>query len=193
MSQPRTIALDAMGGDHGPVVVVPGAAITLERYPELNFIMYGNEPRIREELDKLPALARKTRVVHTDLIVAMTDKPSQALRRGKGTSLWLSIDAVRNGEADVAVSGGNTGAFMAMSKLILRPMAGIERPAIAALWPTVKAECIVVDVGANLGASARELGDFVLMGAAMARALFHIERPTVGLLNVGVEEIKGVE
>lgn len=193
MSQPRTIALDAMGGDHGPAVVVPGAAITLERYPELNFIMYGSEPRIREELDKLPALARKTRVVHTDLVVAMADKPSQALRRGKGTSLWLSIDAVRSGEADVAVSGGNTGAFMAMSKLILRPMAGIERPAIAALWPTVKAECIVLDVGANIGATAKELCDFALMGAAMARALFHIERPTVGLLNVGVEEIKGVE
>ncbi|MFN3623111.1 MAG: phosphate acyltransferase PlsX [Hyphomicrobium sp.] len=193
MSQPRTIALDAMGGDHGPAVVVPGAALSLERYPELSFIMYGDEPRIRAELEKLPALAAKTRVVHTDLVVAMSDKPSQALRRGKGTSLWLAIDAVKSGEADVAVSGGNTGAFMAMSKLILRPMAGIERPAIAALWPTVKAECIVLDVGANIGATAKELCDFALMGAAMARALFHIERPTVGLLNVGVEEIKGVE
>jgi glycerol-3-phosphate acyltransferase PlsX len=193
MSQPRTIALDAMGGDHGPAVVVPGAAISLERYPELSFIMYGNEHSIRAELDKLPALAGKTRVVHTDLVVNMSDKPSQALRRGKGTSLWLSIDAVKEGQADVAVSAGNTGAFMAMSKLILRPMAGIERPAIAALWPTVKAECIVLDVGANIGASAKELCDFALMGAAMARALFHIERPTVGLMNVGVEEIKGVE
>lgn len=193
MSKPRTIALDAMGGDHGPAVVVPGAALSLERYPELSFIMYGDEARIRAELDQHPALAAKTRVVHTDLIVSMSDKPSQALRRGKGTSLWLSIDAVRNGEADVALSGGNTGAFMAMSKLILRPMAGIERPAIAALWPTVKAECIVLDVGANIGATAKELCDFALMGAAMARALFHIERPTVGLLNVGVEEIKGVE
>ncbi len=138
-------------------------------------------------------LAAKSRVVHTALAINMTDKPSQALRRGKGSSLWLAIDAVHKGEADVAVSAGNTGAFMAMSKLILRPMAGIERPAIAALWPTVKSECIVLDVGANIGASARELGDFALMGAAMARALFHIERPTVGLLNVGVEEIKGVE
>ncbi|HWK37851.1 MAG TPA: phosphate acyltransferase PlsX [Hyphomicrobium sp.] len=193
MSQPRTIALDAMGGDHGPAVVVPGAALSLERYPALSYIFYGNEAQIRAELDKLPALAAKSRVVHTDLSVGMSDKPSQALRRGKGTSLWLAIDAVRAGEADVAVSAGNTGAFMAMSKLILRPMAGIERPAIAAIWPTVKAECIVLDVGANIGASARELCHFALMGAAMARALFHIERPTVGLLNVGVEEIKGVE
>lgn len=193
MSQPRTIALDAMGGDHGPAVVVPGAALSLERYPELSFIMYGDEPRIKAELEKLPALAARTRIVHTDLVVSMSDKPSQALRRGKGTSLWLAIEAVKNGQADVALSGGNTGAFMAMSKLILRPMAGIERPAIAALWPTVKAECIVLDVGANIGATAKELCDFALMGAAMARALFHIERPTVGLLNVGVEEIKGVE
>jgi len=193
MSQPRTIALDAMGGDHGPAVVVPGAALSLERYPALSYIFYGNEAQIRAELDKLPALAAKSRVVHTDLSVGMSDKPSQALRRGKGTSLWLAIDAVRAGEADVAVSAGNTGAFMAMSKLILRPMAGIERPAIAAIWPTVNAECIVLDVGANIGASARELCHFALMGAAMARALFHIERPTVGLLNVGVEEIKGVE
>ena len=193
MSQPRTIALDAMGGDHGPAVVVPGAALSLERYPALSYIFYGNEAQIRAELDKLPALAAKSRVVHTDLSVGMSDKPSQALRRGKGTSLWLAIDAVRAGEADVAVSAGNTGAFMAMSKLILRPMAGIERPAIAAIWPTVNAECIVLDVGANIGASARELCHFALMGAAMARALFHIEHPTVGLLNVGVEEIKGVE
>ena len=193
MSQPRTIALDAMGGDHGPAVVVPGAALSLERYPALNYIFYGNEAQIRAELDKLPALAAKSRIVHTDLAVGMSDKPSQALRRGKGSSLWLAVDAVRAGDADVAVSAGNTGAFMAMSKLILRPMAGIERPAIAAIWPTVKAECIVLDVGANIGASARELCHFALMGAAMARALFHIERPTVGLLNVGVEEIKGVE
>jgi glycerol-3-phosphate acyltransferase PlsX len=182
-----------MGGDHGPEVVVAGAAISLQRHPALSFIFFGDEARIRAELEKAPALAARARIVHTDTVVAMSDKPSQALRRGKGTSLWLAIEAVQKGEADVAVSAGNTGAFMAMSKLILRPMAGIERPAIAALWPTVKAECIVLDVGANVGATARQLGDFALMGAAMARALFHIERPTVALLNVGVEEIKGVE
>jgi phosphate acyltransferase len=193
MAQPRTIALDAMGGDHGPEVVVAGAALSLERHPQLSFVIFGDEAMIAAEVDKVPALAARTRIVHTDTTVAMSDKPSQALRRGKGSSLWLTIEAVKEGEADVAVSAGNTGAFMAMSKLILRPMAGIERPAIAALWPTVKAECIVLDVGANIGATARQLGDFALMGAAMARALFHVERPTVGLLNVGVEEIKGVE
>jgi glycerol-3-phosphate acyltransferase PlsX len=193
MSQPRTIALDAMGGDHGPEVVIGGAALSLERHPNLSFLVFGDRARIESELEKAPAVAARTTIVHTDTAVAMSDKPSQAVRRGKGTSMWLTIEAVQKGEADVAVSAGNTGALMAMSKLILRPMPGIERPAIAALWPTVKAECIVLDVGANIGADARQLSDYALMGAAMARALFHVERPTVALLNVGVEEIKGVE
>ncbi|MDX2259663.1 MAG: phosphate acyltransferase PlsX [Hyphomicrobiaceae bacterium] len=187
----RKIALDAMGGDFGPSVVVPGAALSLTRNPEVEFLMYGDEARIAAELASHPKLAAKSRIIHTDHVVAMDEKPSQALRRGKGSSMWLSVEAVRNGDAHVAVSAGNTGALMAISKLVLRPMAAIERPAIAALWPTVKSECIVLDVGANIGADARQLADFALMGAAMARALFHIERPTVGLLNVGTEEVKG--
>jgi len=193
MSEPRTIALDAMGGDHGPEVVVAGAALSLERHPGLSFLIFGDRSRIQPELDKAPALAERARIIHTEAAVNMSDKPSQALRHGRGSSLWLTIEAVQKGEADVAVSAGNTGAFMAMSKLILRPMAGIERPAIAALWPTVKAECIVLDVGANIGATARQLADYAMMGAAMARALFHVERPSVALLNVGVEEVKGME
>jgi len=193
MVEPRTLALDAMGGDHGPDVVIPGAAISLVRHPQLSFIFYGDEARIQPILDKHADLKARSRVVHTTLVVAMHDKPSQALRRGKGSSMWMALEAVKTGEAHAAVSAGNTGALMAMARLILRPMAGIERPAIAALWPTVKSECIVLDVGANIGATARQLGDFAMMGAAMARALFHIEKPTVGLLNVGVEEIKGAE
>jgi glycerol-3-phosphate acyltransferase PlsX len=182
-----------MGGDHGPEVVVPGAAISLVRQPDLSFVFYGDKERIERVLGGHPALAAKSRIVHTTHVVAMDAKPSQALRRGKGSSMWLALEAVQTGEANAAVSAGNTGALMALAKLILRPMAGIERPAIAALWPTVNSECIVLDVGANIGASARQLADFALMGAAMARALFHVERPTVGLLNVGVEEIKGAE
>lgn len=193
MAQPRTLALDAMGGDHGPEVIVPGAALSLERHPALSFILFGDEARIGPVLAAHPVLAARTRVVHTDHVVAMHEKPSQALRRGKGSSMWLALEAVQKGEAHAAVSAGNTGALMAMAKLILRPMKGIERPAIAALWPTVTAECIVLDVGANIGATAGQLSEFALMGAAMARALFHVERPTVGLLNVGVEEIKGAE
>ena len=193
MQQPRTIALDGMGGDHGPAVVLGGAAISLERHPNLSFIVTGRQSEIDAELARLPQLAKRTRVMATDIVIAMQDKPSQALRRGKGSSMWLALEAVQKGQAHAAVSAGNTGAMMAMAKLILRPMPGIERPAIAALWPTVSAECVVLDVGANIGATARQLGDFAMMGAAMARALFHIERPTVGLLNVGVEEIKGAE
>jgi glycerol-3-phosphate acyltransferase PlsX len=193
MVAPRTIALDAMGGDHGPPVVVEGASISLNRHPGMEFLLFGDEAAIAIELEKYPDLAARSKIVHTDSVIAMDAKPSQALRRGKGSSMWLSIDAVKKGEAHVAVSAGNTGALMAMSKLILRPMAAIERPAIAALWPTINSECIVLDVGANIGADARQLADFALMGAAMARALFHIENPTVGLLNVGVEEVKGDE
>lgn len=190
---PRIIALDAMGGDHGPPVVIPGAALSLTRHPNLTFLFFGDEAVIRRELAAYPRLAGRSRIVHTSAVVAMDDKPSQALRRGRGSSMWLALAAVEQGEAHVAVSAGNTGALMAMAKLILKPMAAIERPAIAALWPTVTSECIVLDVGANIGASARQLADFALMGAAMARALFHVERPTVGLLNVGVEDIKGAD
>lgn len=193
MASPKTIALDAMGGDHGPEVVVAGAALSLERQPALSFVFFGRSTEIEAVLKAHPALAARSRVVHTDLIVAMDEKPSQALRRGKGSSMWLPLEAVKSGEADAAVSAGNTGALMAIAKLVLRPIAGIERPAIAALWPTVKSECIVLDVGANIGATAAQLADFSLMGAAMARAVFHIERPSVGLLNVGTEEVKGNE
>lgn len=193
MAEPCTIALDAMGGDKGPEVVIPGAAIALERNPELSFLMFGDEARMAPLLADHPRLLAKTQVTHTSLAIAMDDKPSQAMRRGQGTSMWLALEAVKEGRAHAAVSAGNTGALMAMASLILRPLAEIERPALAAIWPTVKAECIVLDVGANIGATPRKLCHFALMGAAMGRALFHIERPTVGLLNVGVEDIKGNE
>lgn len=191
MPQPRIIALDAMGGDQGPDVVVPGAALSLVRHPALSFVFFGDESRIRAVMAAHPTLSGRSRVVNCDTVIAMDDKPSQALRRGKGSSMWRAIEAVQKGEAEVVVSAGNTGALMAISKLVLRPLADIERPAIAALWPTVNAECVVLDVGANIGASPAQLCEFALMGAAMARALFHVERPSVGLLNVGVEEIKG--
>ena len=193
MAAPRTISLDAMGGDRGPDVVVPGAALALEKHPDVSFLLFGDRTRIEPQLDQHPALAARSRVVHTDVAVEMQDKPSQAVRRGRGSSMWLALDAVQKGNADFAVSAGNTGALMAMAKLILKTMPGIERPVIAGQWPTVKHNGIVLDLGANIGASARQLADFALMGAAMARALFGIERPRVGLLNIGVEEIKGID
>ena len=182
-----------MGGDHGPEVIIPGAAISLERHPQLKFQLVGDQKRIEAVLSSHSDLRSKSIITHTDIHIAMDDKPSQAVRRGKGSSMWMAIEAVKNGDADVVVSAGNTGALMAMAKLILRPVADVERPAIAALWPTVRSESIVLDVGANIGATAEQLCDYALMGAGMARALFHVERPTVGLLNVGVEEVKGVD
>jgi glycerol-3-phosphate acyltransferase PlsX len=182
-----------MGGDEGPAVVVPGAAIALDRHPDVSFLLFGDEARIAPHLERHPPLAERSRILHTDAVVEMQDKPSQAVRRGRSSSMWLALDAVHKGEADFMVSAGNTGALMAMSKLVLTSMPGIERPAIAGLWPTVAGTCIVLDLGANVGATARQLADFALMGAAMARAVLQIERPRVGLLNIGVEEIKGVE
>ena len=193
MGAPVTIALDAMGGDHGPSVVVPGAAIALIRHPDMRFLLVGDAARIEPELAPLPALAKKAEIIHTDVAVAMDAKPSQALRKGRWrSSMWLSLEAVRDGRADAAVSAGNTGALMAMAKFCLKTIEGIDRPAIAVIWPTVESECIVLDVGANVGADARQLVEFALMGAAMARALFGIERPSIGLLNIGVEEVKGL-
>lgn len=194
MGDPVTIALDAMGGDHGPSVVIPAAAIALVRHPPMHFILVGDEAQIVAELAAYPQLAERSEVVHTDVAIAMDAKPSQALRRGRWkSSMWLAIQAVRDGKADAVVSAGNTGALMAMSKFCLKTVKGIDRPAIAAIWPTVAAECIVLDVGANVGADSRQIVEFALMGAAMARALFGMERPSVGLLNIGVEEVKGVE
>ena len=193
MPAARTISLDAMGGDKGPAVVVPGAALALERHPDVHFLMFGDEARVRPHLEEHPALAERARMVHTDIVVEMQDKPSQAVRRGRASSMWLALEAVQKGEAQFAVSAGNTGALMAMATLCLRTMPGIERPAIAGQWPTVADNTIVLDLGANIGATARQLADFALMGAAMARAVYHVPRPRVGLLNIGVEEIKGVE
>ena len=194
MGAPVTIALDAMGGDHGPSVVIPAAAIALVRHPQMRFIIVGDQAQIDAELATHPALAEKSEIIHTDIAVAMDAKPSQALRRGRWkSSMWLAIQAVRDGRAAAVVSAGNTGALMVMAKFCLKTIKGVDRPAIAAIWPTIDAECIVLDVGANVGADSRQIVEFALMGAAMARAVFGMAAPSVGLLNIGVEEVKGVE
>jgi phosphate acyltransferase len=194
MAQKVRIALDAMGGDVGAAVVVPGAAISLTRHPDTEFLLVGNRALIEEQLEKHPKLKAASRVIHTDVTVSMDDKPSQALRRGRRTSsMWLALDAVKKGEADVAVSAGNTGALMAMARFNLRMLDGIDRPALAAVWPTVRGDSVVLDLGATIGGDARHLVALAIMGSAMARVLLNIERPTVGLLNIGTEEIKGHE
>jgi glycerol-3-phosphate acyltransferase PlsX len=194
MSNTIRIALDAMGGDHGPSVVVAGAELALAKHPDSTFILFGDQAKIDPLLASHPRLKANSKLVHTDVAVRMDDKPSQALRNGRWkSSMWLAIDAIKKGEADAVVSAGNTGALMAMAKFHLRTMAGIERPAIAAVWPTLKGECIVLDLGASIGADAEHLCDMAVMGSAMARVLFDLDRPTVGLLNIGVEEVKGLE
>ena len=183
-----------MGGDHGPSVVVPAAVIALERRPDTRFLLFGDEKLIAPLLARQTRLAARATVVHCDVAVKMTDKPSQALRQGRRvSSMWKAVEAVKRGEADCAISAGNTGALMAMAKVCLRMLPLIERPALAAMWPTMRGESIVLDVGASIGADAQHLVDLAVMGAAMARIVFDIESPTVGLLNVGVEEIKGLE
>ncbi len=194
MPQNVRIALDAMGGDHGASVVVPGAELSLIRHPDSEFVLFGDSAVVQPLLDAHPRLKSASRLVHTDIAIKMDDKPSQALRYGRWkSSMWLALEAVKKGEADIAVSAGNTGALMAMAKFYLKTMPGIERPAIAALWPTLRGESIVLDVGATIGGDAQHLVGLAVMGSAMARVVFDLEQPTVGLLNIGVEEVKGLE
>jgi glycerol-3-phosphate acyltransferase PlsX len=188
------IALDAMGGDDGAAVVIPGAAISLRRHEDTEFLLVGDRAKIEPELDRHPELKAAAKIIHTDVAVSGSDKPSQALRRGRKTSsMWLAIDAVKKGEADVAVSAGNTGALMAMARFHLRTLPGIDRPAISAIWPTRRGESVVLDLGATIGGDARHLVALAIMGAAMMSVVFDKKRPTVGLLNIGTEEIKGHE
>ncbi len=192
--QDFTLALDAMGGDKGPEIVIPGAALAVQRHPNLKIIFFGDEARIAPLLEQHPKLKSQSSIRHSDVAIAMDDKPSQALRRGRNKSgMWHSIAAVESGEAAAVVSAGNTGALMAMSRFILRTLPGIERPAIAAIWPTIRGETVVLDLGATVGADARQLIEFAIMGEAMASCLFGKDEPSVGLLNIGVEEVKGNE
>ncbi|MDZ4366718.1 MAG: phosphate acyltransferase PlsX [Afipia sp.] len=194
MTRGITIALDGMGGDHGPATVIGGAEVASVRHPEVRFLIFGDEAQIRPLLEKHPRVASVSEIVHTDVAVSMTDKPSQALRRGRKTSsMWLAIDAVKDGKAQVVVSAGNTGALMAMAKVILRTMPNVERPALAAIWPTARGESVVLDLGATIGPDAAQLVQFAVMGEAFARVIFNLERPLVGLLNIGEEEVKGTE
>jgi glycerol-3-phosphate acyltransferase PlsX len=183
-----------MGGDLGASVVIPGAAISLTRHPDTEFLLFGDRVLIEAELARHPALKAASRVIHTEVAVSMHDKPSQALRRGRKTSsMWLAIDAVKKGEAGVAISAGNTGALVAMARFCLRMLPGIDRPALAAVWPTMRGDSVVLDLGATIGGDAHHLVALAVMGSAMASVLFNLERPTVGLLNIGVEEMKGHE
>ncbi len=188
-----TIALDAMGGDAAPGMVIRGASIARERYPEVDFLIFGRESEIGPHLDKLADLKAVSTVVHTDDMVSSEDKPSVALRAGRGSSMRLAINSVREGKADGVVSAGNTGALMAMAKFVLKTLPGVDRPAIAAFFPTLRGETLMLDLGANVVCDGRNLVDFAVMGNAFARCVVGVLQPTYGLLNVGSEEMKGHE
>ncbi len=192
-AQPR-IAIDAMGGDVGPAVMLAGAALALERHPHLSFLFVGDEVKIQAALDAHPTLKSCSTIRHTDQVVSGDDKPGQALRKGRGSSMGLAIDAVKQGECGGALSAGNTGALMAMAKLALRTMPGIDRPALAAMLPTLgDNDVVMLDLGANTECDANNLVQFALMGAAYARTALGLERPRVALLNIGTEELKGID
>ncbi|HEY4192744.1 MAG TPA: phosphate acyltransferase PlsX, partial [Mesorhizobium sp.] len=186
-----TISIDAMGGDAGPEIVVAALLRSLERHPGTGVLLHGDEAILAPLLACTPKLKNRVTLRHAPERVTMEDKPSQIVRRGQNTSMWRAIECVKKGEAQAAISAGNTGALMAMSMLQLRTIEGISRPAIASIWPTMRGRTVVLDVGANVTATAEQLVDFAVMGEAFAHAVLNLERPVVGLLNVGSEEMKG--
>lgn len=193
MSLPR-IAIDAMGGDEGVRVMIEGAALARRRHDRFKFLLVGDEERIKAALDNHPNLRAAAEILHAADVVAGDEKPTQALRRARTTSMGLAIDAVKTGAAGAAVSAGNTGALMAMSKLALRTMPGIDRPALSALMPTLgDNDVVMLDLGANTECDARNLVQFAIMGAAYARIISGRDNPRVRLLNIGSEETKGTE
>ena len=193
MSDRPVISIDAMGGDHGPSVVAPAVARVVKEGVNARFLLHGDEVALRAAVAKLPALQGHIEIRQADRVIGADEKPAQAMRRGKGTSMWNALESLKSGEAVACVSGGNTGALMAISKLILRMAAGMERPALVANWPTLKGRTAVLDVGANISCDAQRLVEFAILGAAFHHAVNGSSRPTVGLLNVGSEEEKGHE
>jgi glycerol-3-phosphate acyltransferase PlsX len=193
VSDPLVISIDAMGGDHGPSVVAPGLARAVRDGVPARFLLHGDQRALEAALARLPALAGRCEIRPAERVIGGDEKPAQAMRRGKGSSLWNAVESVRAGEAAACVSAGNTGALMAIAKLQLRMMAGMERPAIVASWPTLRGATAVLDVGANISCDAQRLVEFAIMGAAFHHAVHGSARPTVGLLNVGSEEEKGHE
>ncbi len=192
MTNSLTIALDAMGGDFGPEVVVPAAALALaELGSGVRFQFYGRENEIRKYLNDHSALLTVSEVIHTDKVISSNEKPSAALRSGRDSSMRLAIDAVKDGRAHAVVSAGNTGALMATAKMVLKCLPGITRPAIASVFPTKTGDVVMLDLGANVVCDAEILTQFAVLGAVYARVVKGVSTPTVGLLNIGSEDMKG--
>ncbi|MBI5163314.1 MAG: phosphate acyltransferase PlsX [Magnetospirillum sp.] len=191
MSAPVTISIDAMGGDHAPGIVVEGVHLAHVRLPHVRYVLFGDSSRIEPLLDRWSDLRGVCTVRHTEDEVSGDAKPSQVLRTGRRSSMWLAVDAVARGETAGVVSAGNTGALMAVSKFVLRTLPGIDRPAIAAMFPTERGETLMLDMGANVDCNANNLIEFAVMGEVFARNVLGLEQPSIGLLNVGSEDLKG--
>ncbi|MGD9811377.1 MAG: phosphate acyltransferase PlsX [Sphingobium sp.] len=192
MSIKPHIAIDAMGGDEGVRVMMAGVAEARRRHDGLRFSLFGDEVRLKTALDNHPNLRAASEIFHCESVVDANEKPAVAIRRANKTSMGRAIQAVKKGEAGAAVSAGNTGALMAMAKVALRTMPGIDRPALAALLPTLgDNDVVMLDLGANTECDTRNLVEFAVMGAAYARVAMDLERPRVRLLNIGTEELKG--
>ncbi len=180
-----------MGGDYGPKEVIPALATVLKGRPYVHFLIFGDKKKIKPHLDRHSIVNQKSELFHTDKAINNDDKPSIALRTSKGSSMRLAIESVKRGETQAVVSGGNTGALMAMAKTVLRTVPGIRRPALASLLPGIKSDTIMLDLGANVLVDGDTLVQFAILGSIFAKAQKKIEQPTVGLLNVGSEDTKG--
>ena len=187
------LALDGMGGDRAPDVIVNGADIARERYPGTSFLLFGDPAKLKPLVDKRKGLAQALEIVPAEDAVLAEDKPSFALRRRRKSSMWLACEATGQGRADSVVSAGNTGALLAMSMFAMRMIEGADRPALASLVPTARGESVMLDLGANIECDADNLAQFAVMGSVFARVLMGLDAPRVGLLNVGSEELKGHE
>ena len=189
-----TISIDAMGGDNAPDIVVDGLEYFIKHEGhkhDLHVLLHGDEAVLNKLLESKSAIKNICDIRHTETEIAMDMKPSQAVRRGKGTSLWNTVEAVKKGEAASALSAGNTGALMAISMLQLKRKMGVQRPALVAAWPTPDGQSVVLDVGANVDTDASQLTEFAVLGEAFYRAIYKKDAPSIGLLNVGTEDLKG--
>ena len=187
------LALDGMGGDQAPDVVVEGAYIARERHPGTTFLLFGDPAKLKPLVDRRKGLASVLEIVPAEEAVSADDKPSVALRRRRKSSMWLAVQAAAEGRADSVVSAGNTGALLAISMFAMRMVEGAHRPALASFLPTARGETVMLDLGANLECDAENLAEFAVMGSVFAQVLLGLDAPKVGLLNVGSEELKGHE
>ena len=192
MTKSIRLSLDAMGGDNAPQIIVDGAAQTKIRHPYVKFSFFGNKIKLLPLINSSEVL-KESEIVHTDEFVDANEKPSIAVRKGRNSSMGMAIQSVKSGKADAIVSAGNTGALMAMAKLFLRPIEGINRPAIAAYFPTITGESCMLDLGANIDCDAKNLVQFAFMGQAFANIVMGVDNPSISLLNIGEEEQKGLD